>query len=230
MHSLRWLLVLPAALGAFLVLQVLFVVLSLLLAVPDAWNRGISQTIATIFCPYYFVYIGSKIAPDGRLYVAVSLTVVLSVIYGMLLTLGLGRLGGSVPVWWFFTCLLMSLGSCVVAVARVQNEETTPPENAPQTWQAATLLILSNMCGIIYAYAYFGQAVLFLAMFWTPIFENWLNLLNPFLYIMTMFGMLFTWYFWVLVATAFVGYYGMEYFAKKASETAKRPIAIWEEL
>ncbi|HEY5023138.1 MAG TPA: hypothetical protein VII30_11700 [Gemmatimonadaceae bacterium] len=222
MTALRWVLVLPASFGAYIALQLLFVVLSLLLVVPEWLNRGISQTIATIFCPYYFVYIGSKIAPDGRLYVAASLTVVLSVLYGMVLFFGLIRPTSGEPAWWLIVSLVIGLASSVFAVVRVQTEETSRAPSAPGDWLAATSRVLANVCGIIYAYGYFGQAVLFLSMFWTPVLHNWLNLLNPLLYIITVFGMLFTWYFWVLVATAAVGYFGMEFFSKRAGRLEPR--------
>jgi hypothetical protein len=222
MTALRWLLVLPAALGAYIVLQALFVLLSLLLAVPEALNRGVSQLIADIFCPYYFVYIGSKVAPAFRLHVAVLLTVVLSVLYGMLLLYGVLRGDISYPLWWLTLSLVLGLGSCVFAVVRIQDDRAK--DTSRENWRVAVLTVLANIFGIIYIYGYFGQAVLFLSMFWTPIIQNWLNILNPFLYMMTLFGMFFTWYFWVLVATAALGYFGMEFFSAKAAQSSATAI------
>ncbi|HEY5022341.1 MAG TPA: hypothetical protein VII30_07635 [Gemmatimonadaceae bacterium] len=215
MPAARWLLFVPGAFIAYVGLQLIFVVLSLLLAVPDWLNRGLSQIIASVFCPYYFVYIGAKIAPQFRLVVAVTLTVVLSVLYGMLLLFGLIRGTPGDPLWWVLVSLVLGLASSIFAVARVHAEESAT--DASGDWRAAGSRIISNVFGIVYVYGYFGQAVLFLTMFWSPVFHNWLNLLNPLLYLMTFFAMLFTWYFWVLVATAAIGYYGMEFFAKRAS-------------
>src|ERR1700685_1471742 len=121
--TLRWLAVIPAAALAYAFLQLLFIFLSVLLAVPPSWNRILTQVIATIVCPYYFVFIGSKVAPTARLFVAIGLTVILASFYGFVMVLGLTlHVTPNDPLWYVIASLLVGVASGVVAVLRIHND------------------------------------------------------------------------------------------------------------
>ena len=211
MAALRWLAVLPAAIFAFVFTNLLFGVLSLLLAIPETANTYITQAINSIFPPYYFVYIGARVAPAGRFYVAIVLTVISAMLAGAIVAMAVllpafGRtIPMNAPLWWLVVTVVLGLGAGVFALVRVQKEEREPP--VPGKWYAPALRVLSNIFGIVYGYGYFGQFILYLYI-GTGGFSSgwgWLRLL---LAPVVFFQMLFTWYFWVLVAVSAIGFYG----------------------
>jgi hypothetical protein len=112
--------------------------------------------------------------------------------------------------------LVTGIASSVFAVVRVRDDGSKPAEGEQRHWLGALAQVGGNLFGIVYVYAYFGQAVLFVAMFWSEVSQDWLTIFNPFLDIENIFAAIFSWYFWLLVGVAAASYYAMEFCFKKA--------------
>src|SRR5437016_420171 len=96
----RWLLVVPSALAAFGVVQVV-VALILTLSPLQSFSPWLSDRVGELVNdsvgPYYFVYVGSLMAPTRKRLSAIVLATVFVIlmasVYALLPAIGLARLG-----------------------------------------------------------------------------------------------------------------------------------------
>jgi hypothetical protein len=122
-HTLRWIAVLPAAIGAYLGIQVVVAIGNSFSGYPESLINVWCQLINSIAGPYCFVLAGAKTAPFHRFITAVVLTMLYSLANGVLLTLVLtSQRQFSTPLWWFVTSLIIGLVAAIVACVQLQAE------------------------------------------------------------------------------------------------------------
>ena len=124
MSTLRWIAVLPAAIGAYFGIQVVVAIANSLGPGPESLINLWCQFINSIAGPYCFVLAGAKTAPFHRFVTAVVLTVLFSLANGVLLTLVLtSQRQFSTPLWWFVTSVIIGLLAAIVACVKVHHQE-----------------------------------------------------------------------------------------------------------
>jgi hypothetical protein len=117
---LRWLLVLPAALGAWIGSQIFIMMLGNIMKYGlELWNLGIWVVTvgAAVAAPYGFVWAGALAAPRYSFRVAVILTAIHALGAMTILVMVLGTEHLNAPVWWVITGngvgILATLGACL---------------------------------------------------------------------------------------------------------------------
>lgn len=117
MVVLRWLLVLPAAVIAFIVANLLLILWNMLSpSFATMSPRGV-QFMASIIGAYMFVVVGTLVAPAKKNIVAITLTVLLAMLCASITTLALVKGPGSDPLWLLVVCLIASIVAAIVACA-----------------------------------------------------------------------------------------------------------------
>jgi hypothetical protein len=127
MSTLRWIAVLPAAIGAYLGIQVVVAIGNSFGPGPESLINLWCEFINSVAGPYCFVLAGAKTAPSHRFITAVVLTVLFSVANGVLLTLVLtSQRQFSTPLWWFVTSLIIGLVAAIIACVQLHHQEPGP--------------------------------------------------------------------------------------------------------
>ena len=129
---LRWILVLPASLGAYVGIQVLVGLSSELIALPwflpadwkDAAQNWWSQGLNSIVGPIALIYAGVLTSPRGhRFHTGIALAVLFGVIVGGISALSLFSTELSHPRWWLLTTTAASIITVVMVCIRIQRTE-----------------------------------------------------------------------------------------------------------
>jgi hypothetical protein len=220
-NALRWIAVLPAAIAAYAVLQVYVIVLELLLAVPESAMQVINQFIASALCAYYFVFVGARVAPNARPVVAIVLAVLVSALNLLVAFVLVAKIMSDTtePLWLTILELLCGVAAAVFACVRVA-QHLDEPEEGPARWQTPVNRVMMNLFGMLYAYGYFGQGVLYLDYATGGFHWGVQALIGLFFVPLTLFSMILTWDFWLLVGVTVVAYFGMTYFGKRLEPSA----------
>ena len=102
-YWLRWVGVLPVAVAAYIVIQLIVIIGNLITGLPDFYMQ-LFNSIAASYC---FVYAGARTAPRYPFVVAVTLTVIFAILNSSVLTLAFisHRYSGSLT-WLVITCTL----------------------------------------------------------------------------------------------------------------------------
>ena len=108
---LKWILVLPAAIGAYVGVQLLVILGSLILGTGEL----ITQFVGAVLCPIAFVSAGSRVAPLYRLLTSVCLTVLVAIYSAVVTT---WAFFGKVPytksdLTWFIVCGVAGIVACI---------------------------------------------------------------------------------------------------------------------
>jgi hypothetical protein len=126
LDCLRWLAVLPAAIGAFGAMHLVIIVGGTLGAemegrspMPD-W---VFQIVNSIIPPVCFVWAGMKVAPKYRRIVALVLTAAFCIVAAGLLTYGILTDYPRYPIWWFIVTGVVSIVSATVSCIFFQMKE-----------------------------------------------------------------------------------------------------------
>lgn len=116
---LRWILVLPGALATFILANVAISIFYMLFGdryLPETMKHFFIQFINGIVASYYYVFVGTYIAPKFKPTVAIVLTVIFSLLIGILLALTLVSGNSYDPTWWVIVtsaaCLIAAIASC----------------------------------------------------------------------------------------------------------------------
>ncbi|MDA2916359.1 hypothetical protein MYX64_05885 [Nitrospinae bacterium AH_259_B05_G02_I21] len=116
---LRWVLVLPLAVGAWIGSQAIIMILGNFFSQGlGLWNLGIWVVTvgAAVAAPYGFVWVGALAAPRYSFRVAVILTAIHALGAMTILVMVLGTKHLNAPVWWVITGngvgILATLGAC----------------------------------------------------------------------------------------------------------------------
>ncbi len=129
---LRWILILPASLGAFFGIQVLVGLSSELIALPwflpvdwkDVAQNWWSQGLNSVVGPIALIYAGVLTSPRShRFHTGIALAVLFGVIMGGISALSLFSTQLSYPRWWLLTTAAASIITVVVVCIRIQRTE-----------------------------------------------------------------------------------------------------------
>ena len=130
---LRWILVLPAAIGAYAGIQIVVIVGNTFCPGPQVFIQYFCQFVNSVAAPYCFVLAGARTAPRYRLVAAIALVVVLAVLYGSVTTLAVvqGRMGvydqlHSDPLWWVITSSIIGIVASGAACLHVYRAQAVP--------------------------------------------------------------------------------------------------------
>ncbi len=140
MVVLRWLLVLPAAVVAFLVANLLLIFWNMLSPSFATMSPRWVQFISSIIGAYMFVVVGTLVAPTKKNIVAIILTVLLAMLCAAITTLAIVKGPGSDPLWLLVVCLIASIVAAIVACAKIVlgGEDSPLVLRTNETEQAAT--------------------------------------------------------------------------------------------
>jgi hypothetical protein len=111
---LRWIAVLPAAVGAYFGIQVLVGLGSYFTSGMDV--DYLSQLICSIAGPYCLVWVGAKTAPRYRFVTALALAIVHAVANVLIVTLAVVfAKRDSTSIWWIVVCGIAGVTASIVA-------------------------------------------------------------------------------------------------------------------
>ena len=113
----RWLLVLPAAVGAFLGIQLVMVIV--LWVEPNRW----AQLLNSLAGPFCFVYAGARVAPDKPTVVAVVLAVICATFYAVVVTKALVTHSYE-PMGWLVLTSIVSVVAAIVACIQIHQADS----------------------------------------------------------------------------------------------------------
>ena len=131
-YWLRWTLVLPAALGAYLGIQILVGLSSELFnlpwILPSDWENAaqdrLSQGLNSVVGPIALIYAGALTSPKGyRFHTSIALAVLFGVVTGGILALSLFSAQQYHPLWWIFTTSAASIAAVIVACIKIHQTE-----------------------------------------------------------------------------------------------------------
>jgi hypothetical protein len=112
---LRWIAVLPAAIGAWIGIQLLLILMSFMFT-PYRYADWVLQITTTAFSSYVFVTLGAYTAPRFQYQTGIVLAIFLGIITVMVATARWFIPSTDVPAWWITIVSLIGLVSTVVAV------------------------------------------------------------------------------------------------------------------
>lgn len=119
-HWLKWILVLPAAIGAFVGVQILVVAGSLFL---DS-GSGYAQFASALLCPAAFVSAGSRVAPVYRHITAICLTILVAILSTAIVTkVVMDRHETRSGLAWLVICGVAGIVVCVFECHSFNEEE-----------------------------------------------------------------------------------------------------------
>jgi hypothetical protein len=117
---LRWMGVLPGAILAYFLIQVLNAVLMGFFGdSSDTWI----QLVNSFAGPYCFVWLGAMIAPRRKLPVAVILSVIVALFTLSLIPLSVGRESESYPIWWLILTGIVGVFGTIAACVKVKEDD-----------------------------------------------------------------------------------------------------------
>jgi len=134
-NLLRWILVIPASLGAYFGIQILVGLSSELLDLPwflpsdwkdvakDWWSQGLNSVAG----PIALIYAGSFTSPKGhRFHTSIALAVLFGVIAGGIIAVSLFSTQLLYPQWWLLMTTIASIVTVIIVCIRIQRTEDQP--------------------------------------------------------------------------------------------------------
>lgn len=121
---LRWVLVIPAAIGAYFGIQIAVALGNSFSPGPEIFINIFCQIVNSVAGPYCLVWAGAKTAPSNRFVVAIILTVIHAIVNGVVVTLGIisNRFSVGYIVWIIFVCLL-GIAATIVCCLQFKDDE-----------------------------------------------------------------------------------------------------------
>jgi hypothetical protein len=144
--SMRWILILPAALLAPLGMWLLLVVSNLIARFigEDTAHPLWIQIVGSAFLGYYFVLGGAKTAPSRRATTALVLATTLNAgIVGLYLLMRERNISLHDSLWWLVLNFMVTLGGTVVACVKVYVDSQAEGESTPGLRQTLATLVVS---------------------------------------------------------------------------------------
>lgn len=130
---LRWALVLPAAIAAYLGIQVLVALGNSFTGLPDVVETFYSQFVNSVAGPVAFVLAGAYVAPKSRFGVALALTLLHAITTATVVTIALTTGRHSTPSWALVGACALGIVATIVACYLLYQTEhghqsrTSPP-------------------------------------------------------------------------------------------------------
>jgi hypothetical protein len=119
-QTLRWIAVLPAAVGAFFAIQLLILLMDATMA--EGRATWFLQLINSFAGAYAFVFAGAHTAPKHQFIVGIVLAVVLSVFLITLPTLAF-FIKTTDPFWWIALASIVSLVAVIAAIIQLREDK-----------------------------------------------------------------------------------------------------------
>ena len=142
---LRWIFVLPAAIGAFAGVQMLIITGSLIGIVDSSGGNLWIQFISAVLCPVAFVWCGSKTAPAYRFFTSICLTVLFSMLATILATLVFTHtVETKSSNGWLAICALAGIISSIVTCYAIHEKEKADREAELNEWSVKGALAGEN--------------------------------------------------------------------------------------
>lgn len=116
---LRWIAVLPAAVGAFFGIQLLLILVNAM--TEPRWSNWWLQLINSAASSYCFVYAGAATAPKHQFIVGIVLAIVFGIFIVAVATAGF-FIKTTDPLWWLILAGVISLVAAIVAVVQLREE------------------------------------------------------------------------------------------------------------
>lgn len=114
--ALRWIAVLPAAIGSYLLMALTLMYLGLWFQTSyGLWVLSIGSAIA---CPWNFIAVGWMVAPKFKTQTAIVLVTIHAVVVSVTMTLGAVHPSPSLPEWWNIAHGLIGIVATVVVAVR----------------------------------------------------------------------------------------------------------------
>ncbi len=129
---LRWVLILPAAAGAYIGVQVLVAIANSFTPVPEVVETAYSQLVNSVLGPLAFVYVGAKVAPRHQFVAALVLTVLHAVANATIVTAALVSGRHSQPAWVLIGTSALGIVATLILCYQMRDSPTVPPRRAPQ--------------------------------------------------------------------------------------------------
>ncbi len=122
---LRWALVLPAAAGAWVGVQIFIMMVGNVFYAMGLWNipSWFVKIAAIVAAPYGFVWLGAQTAPRHSFIVAIILTVVHAIFASAIFVLAIGVEGIGAPLWWIITGYAVGIAVTIVACLQFRWKE-----------------------------------------------------------------------------------------------------------
>jgi hypothetical protein len=116
---LRWILILPAAICAYLILAIIGSIVYKLLPIP----AFLVTLYYSVMSPIAFVATGVVTAPSNKFATAISLTIINAIFAAVIVTLAVIRQSGTVPIWWLVVCMLIGIVATIGFCAEFKEEK-----------------------------------------------------------------------------------------------------------
>jgi len=118
---LRWILVLPAAIGSLAGIEAILLIASL---IPHILPDIFIQILSCLICPIAFVTGGAKTAPSHRGATAICLTIIYAIVEGILLTIIIvTKAEGGWRLVWLGVCSVLGIAAGVKICHNFQKNE-----------------------------------------------------------------------------------------------------------
>jgi hypothetical protein len=116
---LRWIAVLPAAVGAWIGIQLLIILANAM--VTPRWSDWWLQLINSAASSYAFVFAGAATAPKHNFIVGIVVAILYGIFMVVIITAGF-FIKTSDPLWWLILSGVISLVAAIAAVAKLREE------------------------------------------------------------------------------------------------------------
>ena len=127
--SFRWILVLPAAVGAYIAVHIVVIIGNLYLT--GSFGVYFCQFVNSVCAPYAFVLAGAKTAPRHGFAAGIALAVILAVLMGGVIAVSLieARMGvyterHSDPLWWLVVSSVIGIAVAIAACIQLHADES----------------------------------------------------------------------------------------------------------
>jgi len=130
---LRWILILPSAIGAYFGIQIFVAIGNSFSPGPELLINIFCQLVNSVAGPYCLVLAGAKTAPSNRLVVAIILTVIHAITNGAIVTIGVisGNYSAGYIAWVIVGCIL-GLSATIVCSLQFKDDEFSENNNADE--------------------------------------------------------------------------------------------------
>ena len=132
---LRWVLILPAAVGAYIGVQVLVAIANSFTPLPEVVETAYSQIVNSVVGPLALVYVGAEVAPRHQLVAALVLTVLHAVASTTIVTAALVSGRHSQPAWVLIGASALGIVATVILCYHMTDrptvQATTPQREYP---------------------------------------------------------------------------------------------------
>ena len=120
---LRWVLVVPATVGAYCGIQIVVAIGNSFSPVPEIFINIFCQIVNSVAGPYCLVGAGAKTAPNNNFVVAIVLTVVHAIFNGVVVILGIiSSMYGPWYIAWLIFAYILGITATIVCCLQFKDD------------------------------------------------------------------------------------------------------------